>query len=117
MEIVILSDATIWGGAEAHAVGLAEALATRGHSPLLVCANGATFDVYEKVASGRVPLKKLRTTKPLSEHNWLDWLRQFHGFPNAACVYGKGTLHSGSLALDVAARLYFLRFVTIEHLD
>jgi glycosyltransferase involved in cell wall biosynthesis len=117
MEIVILSQTSVWGGAEAHAVGLAEALATRGHSPMLVCADGATFDLYEKAASGRVPLEKLRNTKPLSEHNWLDWLRQFRRFPNAACIYEKGTLHSGSLALDVAARSYFRRFVTIEQLE
>lgn len=117
MKTVIMSRAGIWGGLEAHAFGLARQLLESGHDVVIVCLDEETYQVYDRVVQGRVPLECLRHTKPVRQRNIRDWLRLFGNVPADVCVYEKGTLHSGSLSLEIAARLRYRRFFTIEQLE
>ena len=47
----------------------------------------------------------------------LGWYRQFRALGATACIFEKGTLHTGSLAMDLAARAAFKVFVTIQQLE
>jgi glycosyltransferase involved in cell wall biosynthesis len=117
MKISILNKATIWGGAEVHTVGFVKALLERGHAASIVCLDEETRSLYQSTTNGAIPLLSLKTSKPVNKRNVLDWLLALRGLSSDAAVYGKGTLYAGNLALELASRLHFRRFVTIEHLE
>ena len=64
-----------------------------------------------------VPLHIIRNRISVGRRSFRDWLRAFRECPADACIYEKGTLRSGYLALDLAARYCFQRFITIEQLE
>jgi len=117
MKIAILNAGTVWGGAEVHTAGLARALVERGHDAFVVCLDEDAHSMYRSVLNGSVKLVALRSAKPVSKRSLMDWLAAFRGCPADACVYEKGTLHAGNLSLDMAARMHFRRYITIEQLE
>lgn len=116
-DVVILIQGSIWGGAEAHAVVLAEALTSRGYSPTIFCLDRRTQELFLEKVQERVALDVARSVKSVQKRSLADWWSAFRPWSKASCIYGKGTLHSGNLALEVVARTVFSRFVTIEHLE
>jgi len=117
MKVAILSKAGVWGGLEVHAVGLTQALIRRGHDAFILCLDQATRELYQLFGGDRVPLVQVNGSKPTEQRGCLDWLTAFRRITADACIFEKNTLHTGSLSLDIAARLQFRRFVTIQQLE
>ncbi len=115
--ISVFAIASIWGGAETHCLELTKALRGQGLAASVVCLNEATYHLYESLASKQVNVTKIDFEKPIGQRSVQDWLRAFKSLPPEVCIWEKATLHSGNLALDLAARLYFERYLTIEQLE
>jgi glycosyltransferase involved in cell wall biosynthesis len=116
MRICILTMADCWGGAEIHTVGLSRTLATRGHEVTIV-EIGHNF--YERAAHNGTPnfhVIRIDTPRPMRDMSGLEWVRLFRMLKGNVCVQVKGTFGEGSVQFDIAARLSFKRFTTIEHL-
>jgi glycosyltransferase involved in cell wall biosynthesis len=97
-------------------VDLVNTLARRGHRVKLVVLGtdvygGRRLDWHENAELVRVPLPR-----PLSELGLVNLLRLLRPFAGGACVLVKGGLDRGSWRLDLAARLCFGRYVTVEQL-
>ena len=114
---VLLIKAGIWGGAETHAIRLAEALVRRGRPTTLLALDARTYELFAGRVQHSVVLAQIELRRPVEMRSFVDWWRGFGPWSGSACVYEKGTLHSGSLGLEAAARLRFRRFLTIEHLE
>lgn len=114
--VVLLAQATAWGGAESHTAGLVAHLAARGHEPLVACYHQATYEVYQRIASSCVSVLCLPIQRPSQALGYREWRSVLRKLPGDACLFAKGTLRAGSAALDLAARSCYRRYVTIEHL-
>jgi glycosyltransferase involved in cell wall biosynthesis len=64
-----------------------------------------------------VRLVTLRFTKPAESVGFVRWLAILRGLGCEVGVFAKGWVHSGSVALDLAARLVFQHYVVIEHVS
>jgi glycosyltransferase involved in cell wall biosynthesis len=64
-----------------------------------------------------VKLVTLRFTEAPEEVGFARWVAILRGLDCQVGVFAKGWVHSGNLALDLAARLVFRRFVVIEHVS
>lgn len=116
MNINLMTRAPVWGGAECHTVSLARKLQERGHHVRLL-----TFgpSAYESVSAG-VPTQRLPVPsdpKQLWSLRFRDWFRLLREFAPGIGILIKPSFDQGSARLDLAARLVFRRYLTIEHLD
>ncbi len=112
MTIAILVWSRIWGGLESHAVDLVNAAVDAGHDVTLACVGSETAALYRA--------RNLRATIEATDpppSTVTGWYRYFRSLRCDVCLFEKGTLHVGSLALDVAARLAFRAFVVIQQLE
>jgi glycosyltransferase involved in cell wall biosynthesis len=122
MKVHLLTAATEWGGLEVHAAALASTLEARGYDVAIVelGRNGfgrwkAARNIQTKVIY--VPLDKSgRLDKPLQDVGWMTWFRILRRLQGDICVFTKGGFDVGSCGLDIAARLSFRRYITIEQL-
>ncbi|MFB3817880.1 MAG: glycosyltransferase [Candidatus Methylomirabilales bacterium] len=116
MRVSVLTATSAWGGAEVHTAALARTLAARGH---LVTIHQLGHDWYDR---GRcepgpgVRLARVALPAPLPALGVLDCLRLLRGLAGDLGLLPKGTFEVGTWQLDLAARLAFPRFVSIEHL-
>ncbi|MGE3820534.1 MAG: glycosyltransferase, partial [Isosphaeraceae bacterium] len=113
----ILMHSCIWGGAESHAVGLSKALVERGVSTTILCLDDRTYELFAPPNANGVELRRGSWNRPVRARGYLDWARVFRKLPRGACLFEKGTLHAGNLALEWAARRHFSKLVTIEQLE
>ena len=112
MRVAILVWSRIWGGLESHAVDLVSAAVDAGHEVKLACVGSETAALYRA--------RNLRATIEAIDpppSTVTGWYRYFRSLRCDVCIFEKGTLHVGSLALDVAARLAFKAFVVIQQLE
>ena len=112
----MLTVADCWGGAEIHTVALCRTLAARGAEVTIVQLG---HDVYERGAlngCANIRLARVSAPRPLSDLTVLDWVRLFRKWKGTACLQPKGTFETVSTQFDLAARLSFKTFTTIEHL-
>jgi glycosyltransferase involved in cell wall biosynthesis len=115
MRVVVLVRTRAWGGLEAHASDLVRSLARSGHVAQLACIGQPTADLF-RARDAALPIQVLGMPPRIGALS--HWTREFRRLRADACVFEKGTLHAGSLALDAAARRVFGRgFVTIEQLE
>lgn len=117
MKVCLLTSASQWGGTELHTIGLAETLVERGHQVSIVQLG---HDLYERVKSqlnGRVNLVQVNTPKSGGDVSFFEWVRILRKLASDVCVFEKGLLDLGSWRLDVAARICFRRYITIEQLN
>jgi len=114
MKIIIVTESTLWGGLESHAVALAEALRDNGHQVSLVCTGAGTYEMYRDAAPSSVSLVDL--SSPASRTLW-DWWRAFRTIDADGAILEKGTLWTGGLALDVVLRLRYRRYIAIQQLE
>lgn len=114
MRLAVLVWTRAWGGLETHALTLARNLKRAGHDAVLACVGEATAEQFGTRAPD-VPLTVLR--EPAGRPHLVHWIRELRRLESDACLFEKGTLHTGSLGLDLAARLVFGAFVTIEQLE
>ena len=115
MKVVIMISAGTWGGAETHTLGLAKALGRCGYQVTLLCLTDKTYDLFAKFCD-EIEVKNMKI-RNINRTNVVKLMRSFSPWRGAACLYSKGTLHAGCLALEVAARLSFGKLITIEHLE
>src|SRR5262245_5283206 len=114
MNVVIVSDARIWGGLEAHTMGLVDALLASGRSVTLACIGDRAAALYREQL--RAPATIVDLGLPVRRSVWA-WYRALAAVPGGAVIFQKGTLHTGGFALDVALRLRFPRLVPVQHLE
>jgi glycosyltransferase involved in cell wall biosynthesis len=115
MDTVLLSAAAELGGTEIHTLGLANTLARRGHAVTLLCLARDVFAKAPLPAHPAVKVSCLGLRGPLRSVRFLTWVRAFRRHGADVAVFPKGYLRDGSLALDLAARWCYRRFLTIEH--
>jgi glycosyltransferase involved in cell wall biosynthesis len=113
MKIAVLACSNIWGGAEVHAVGLIRVLRQRGHEAIIYGLDDITQALYDKMAPEARPIASLS----VNSRGFLSCFLTLKKIKAQACVFVKGTLNAGGLALDLAARTRFRRYITIEQLE
>jgi glycosyltransferase involved in cell wall biosynthesis len=114
MTIVVFSESTIWGGLEVHAVAFTAGLVKAGHRASIACLGPETYALYREHAPAEVGL--VEVAPPARRSLW-GWWRALAGIHADAAVLEKGTLKTGSLALDLALRLRFEIFIAILHIE
>jgi len=114
MTVAVFSESTLWGGLEVHAVSFTAGLIRLGHRASIVCLSPETHALYLKHAPPDVPVVQCaRPARP----GLLGWWRALGRVEADAAVLEKGTLRTGSVALDAALRLRFSTFVAIMHIE
>lgn len=115
MNVGLLAVTTVWGGMEAHTVQLARALMARGHKATIVCLRAEAYGAYGERCGSGVELVLRPIPKGLWSMSLIDWCRYFSEWHFDVCVFPKGLIDEGSWKLDVAARLTFGNYMTVEH--
>lgn len=115
MRVAILALAGLWGGTQIHTVNLARMLKARGHSTTIVCSEEAVFQAYRDHCDDVALILSSLPTE-LRSMTFSAWWRYFAGQPWDVCVLVKGDIDAGDWRLDLAARLRFGNYITIEHL-
>lgn len=116
MKLCILSYTTELGGAEIHTISLARALASRGHEIVIYQLGNDIYSNVEFDSNTKIRIARLETPPPPTSMNFTDWFLILWNLEGSVCLMPKGTWDRGSWQLDLAARLCFGRFITIEHL-
>jgi len=115
-KIAFIVYATGWGGTEVHTLAWARALQGRGHEVTIAALNQQAHAMYSEAGLADFEVLQLPVPKDISQMTWRDWRSTFLSLDAALVVMVKGGFHLGTIALDLAARLSFQCFVTIEHL-
>ena len=115
--IAIITESRVWGGLEAHAVSLAETLTAAGFEPSIACIGEETFSLYRKVAGLSIRLVLVERPSGSARRNPYAWRRALRAVSADAAILEKGTLNTGSLALDIAIRTTFGPYIAIEQLE
>jgi glycosyltransferase involved in cell wall biosynthesis len=114
MRTLILTDTSLWGGLETHAAALAQTLADAGHRVTILCLDARACDLFRRAVPPAVEVAALdRPPKPTLR----GWLRALRGIEADGVLLEKGTLNTGSFALDCALRFKFARYVTYQQLE
>jgi glycosyltransferase involved in cell wall biosynthesis len=101
---------------ERHTLQLASTLSERGHSVTLGVLGGNLLERFVQFADPRVQVTALDPGCDVDDAGLLRWLRLFRGMPADVAVLAKGWVFSGNASLDLAARLCFGRYLTVEHI-
>lgn len=115
MRVVLLAIPSVWGGIESHTVALASSLARRGHSVAIVAINS---DVYYKAPSCRntgCEVIRINTSRPVGRVRFFEWLWKFRCLKADVGIFVKGSITYGNFQLELAARMMFPRYITVEH--
>lgn len=116
LEVSLLIQPMGWGGAELHTIDLARNLASRGHSVTIVVIGGKHLDEFEAARDRNFAVLGLDPGAPTERLGVRRWYRLFKSLPGDVAVMAKGWVYSGTPSFDLAARLAFGRYVTIEHM-
>jgi len=114
MRIAILTDTSLWGGLETHAAALAQTLDRAGHRLTIYCLDARSLPLFRKAVPQSIDVAQLK--KPASD-GFVAWLRALRDVHVDAVLLEKGTLNTGSFALDCALRFKFRRYVTYQQLE
>jgi glycosyltransferase involved in cell wall biosynthesis len=111
MRIAFIVHAGVWGGAEVHAVELAKVLLARGHEVSIVGLDQPSADLYRN-ATGDIPELKFAVV-PIARGRFWKMAKELQKLACDSCIFIKGTLHTGSFALELACRWSFKQYVSI----
>jgi glycosyltransferase involved in cell wall biosynthesis len=114
--VCLLSHPIAWGGTELYTVQLAATLVARGHTVTLAEFGESLFATRARLADG-VRLVTLQFDVPPDQVTFSRWIRTLRGLHCDAGVFIKGQINMGSVALDLAARLCFRRYIVIEQIS
>jgi glycosyltransferase involved in cell wall biosynthesis len=114
MNIAIITDTSLWGGLETHAAALAHTLDRAGYRVTIFCLDARALPLFRKAVPETVGVAELH--KP-PRNGFFVWLRALQEVDADAVLLEKGTLNTGSAALDFALRLKFGRYVTYQQLE
>jgi glycosyltransferase involved in cell wall biosynthesis len=105
-----------WGGSELHTLELTRVLRERGHQVTLVQLGLPVFEQHPAPQALGAPVVRLDFGKPAEKVRLAEWRRRFGELGCEVAVFSKGWVFAGNAALDLAARLTFKRYITIEHI-
>ena len=115
MEVSVLTATNGWGGVELHTVGLVKELQSRGHKVSVV-------QLGHEFYNGRIPdpnnepgFMRVGVFESLGNEGLLKSLRVLSKLKGQICILPKGNFGTGSWALDIAARILFPLYITVEH--
>jgi len=114
MRIAILTDTSLWGGLETHAAALAQTLDRAGHRLTIYCLDARSLPLFRKAVPQTIDVAELK--KPARD-GFLAWMGALSDVDADAVLLEKGTLNTGSFALDCALRFKFRRYVTYQQLE
>jgi glycosyltransferase involved in cell wall biosynthesis len=120
MRVVLLTAVNSWSGVEVHTIHLARFLKERGHDVVIVELGRRGY----AEASQPSPCPVLHIDLgpdtpegiPLESLGFGTWWRILGSLKADVAISVKGTFKFSSLAMEVACRLHFRRFMVIEHL-
>lgn len=115
MHVAILTTTSAWGGVETHVVNLAAALTQRGHRATIV-ELGHNFYQQNTAQTGGIPVQHVDTPRPADKLSLIDAVRLLRRVDGDVAVFEKGDLDAANWQFELAVRLRFKRFVTIEQL-
>jgi glycosyltransferase involved in cell wall biosynthesis len=116
LHVCILMQSCGWGGSELHTLELARALRARGHAVTLVELGLAEFAEHPVPRAIGARVVRLAFGRPAEAVTFAEWRRGFRELGADVAVFSKGWVTAGNAALDLAARLTFWRYLTIEHI-
>ncbi|MBW4056650.1 MAG: glycosyltransferase family 4 protein [Proteobacteria bacterium] len=114
VKISIITSPSGWGGMEVHTVEMAGILESRGHDVSIV-------EIGSNLYKQKFPDKKKKIIAyaelpQLRNQGFFEIIAILRKLKSDICIFPKGRLQEGSWSLDLAARLVFSRYITIEHL-
>src|SRR5437867_10117985 len=115
MRAALLTLTGPWGGTQIHTINLARTLKARDHSATIVCLEETVLQAYRDHCDD-VALVLLPLPTELQSMTFWAWWRYFAGQSWDLYFLVKGDVDAGDYSLDLAARLRFGNYVTIEHL-
>ncbi len=101
---------------EIHTLKLAQALQARGHGVVVLQFGDPIYTPHNFPTMPGLELRTVKLDRAVERVGLARWYRLFRGIACEVGVFAKGWTTVGNLQLDLAARLAFKRFVTIEHL-
>ena len=116
MNVSVLVSTETWGGAEIHTTQLSKTLAARGHRVKIVELGGDQYTHSLRQYVDSVEFVSLRRSKALQTIGWIEIYRVLHRLPRDIGIFVKNHFGAGNWKLDLAARVWFRRYITIEHM-
>jgi glycosyltransferase involved in cell wall biosynthesis len=113
ISFLVYTDA--WGGMELHTLRLADLLGKRGYQVEIVELGLPVFTQRGVGVGPNVRVRTLNLPKPFDQIGFVRWLGLLRGLGGDIGVFCKGWTKAGSVQFDLAARMAFRRFVTVEH--
>lgn len=115
LRITILTSPSGWGGMEKHTVRLARMLGERGHWVTIAEFGSSRYGDAGLAADGRIRRISLDCGKDLSQLGVAEAVGLLCSLAGDLCIFQKGWFLEGSWQVDLAARMTFSRYITIEH--
>ncbi len=115
MDVSILTTASGWGGAELQTVALARGLVARGHRVTIAELGHEMYSLRIGGYPDSPRIVALRRRRKHGDIGHFEAVRLVRQLPRGVCVFPKIEFDAGNWQLDLAARRWFRRYVTIEH--
>jgi glycosyltransferase involved in cell wall biosynthesis len=106
-----------WGGAQLHTVELSRTLVARAHTVKIVELGRDGYAKSLEKYIDCVEFLPLRRPTALQTMGWIEACRLVYKLPRDVCVLVKSNFETGNWKLDLTARLWFRRFIVIEHTE
>lgn len=114
MKLTIITSCGAWGGAEVQTAGLANRLAERGHRVTLVTYGTDQYARHDWDRRPEVELIHHDAPAPKADFGWAAAWALVRPLDGDVCVVSKPSYDHGNWRLELAPRLRFRRFFTIE---
>jgi glycosyltransferase involved in cell wall biosynthesis len=115
MEVSILTATIGWGGAESHTVGMVKELQRKDHKVSIVQLGHDLYSNKILDKNHETEFIRFEVSGPPGSMGLLKSLLLLRKVKGQVCVFPKGNFAAGSWGLDIAARISFPQYITIEH--
>jgi glycosyltransferase involved in cell wall biosynthesis len=115
VRVAIFTATSEWGGAENHAIGLANVLKKRAHEVIIVELGHTVYSQHGDVSSA-IGVHHLSLPRSLEHLGFLESWRLLKSLDSEVAVFEKGELDSANWKFDLAARVCFKRYISVEQL-
>jgi glycosyltransferase involved in cell wall biosynthesis len=115
MRVSILTATGAWGGAEVHALNLAEVLKNRRHEVTIVELGHFVYDDHVGHSRG-IQVIHVGLPKSLEKLTFGESFKLLKGLISDVVVFEKGELDTANWRFDAAARICSKRYISIEQL-
>jgi glycosyltransferase involved in cell wall biosynthesis len=114
--VVIYIYAEGWGGMEIHTVDLVRELVSRGHRCVIAEIGVPMYAGMPVIEELGVAVVTLTPQRPLDVLTLREWLRLIRPVAGDVAIFAKGAAYTASFRFELALRLRYGRYMTIEHL-